>query len=268
MGAGIAQLCAQYGYPTRLFDTSEAALSKAQNQINQVWNRLVEKGKATPEEVALWQSHLSLANSLEAASAELFIEAIVEKLEVKRSVFSQLSTLYSQAIWVSNTSSLSLTAIGTAVSSRGQFAGLHFFNPAPLMKLVEVVSTSETEPALLVRLADFVRSLDHVPVLCQDSPGFIVNRVARPYYTEALKLAEERIAPLEQIDALMEATGFRMGPFRLMDLIGNDINFSVTRSLFNAFHGEARFRPNRLQEEKVLSGNLGQKTGKGFYRYS
>lgn len=269
MGAGIAQVFAQHGFETILFDVNQEQLEKAQAGILSSWKRLVEKGKLTEEAKSAAGKKLTIAADLSDAKADLIIEAVVEGLDVKSDLFSKLSAQNSnETILVSNTSSLSITQIAVGISNPERFAGMHFFNPAPVMKLVEIIGGSHTANSTIETLKELVKSIGKNPVVCKDSPGFIVNRVARHFYVESLKIAEEQVASFENADALLESAGFKMGAFKLMDVIGNDINFAVTNSLFQAFHGDAKFRPSRIQEQKVKANQLGVKTGEGFYRYS
>lgn len=269
MGAGIAQVFAQHGFETILFDVNQEQLEKAQAGILSSWKRLVEKGKLTEEAKSAAGKKLTIAADLSDAKADLIIEAVVERLDVKSDLFSKLSAQNSnETILVSNTSSLSITQIAVGISNPERFAGMHFFNPAPVMKLVEIIGGSHTANSTIETLKELVKSIGKNPVVCKDSPGFIVNRVARHFYVESLKIAEEQVASFENADALLESAGFKMGAFKLMDVIGNDINFAVTNSLFQAFHGDAKFRPSRIQEQKVKANQLGVKTGEGFYRYS
>ncbi len=200
--------------------------------------------------------------------ADLVIEAIVEKAEIKIALFNQLAEInHQETVFATNTSSLSITSIAEKIMHPERVAGMHFFNPAPIMKLVEVVKTRFTQPEIIERLIELSKRMMKTPVICKDSPGFIVNHVARPYYLEALRLVEKGYADVETIDTLMESTGFKMGPFRLMDLIGNDINLSVSSSLFQAFGNIERLKPSSIQEKMVESGSLGRKSGKGYYSY-
>jgi 3-hydroxybutyryl-CoA dehydrogenase len=198
--------------------------------------------------------------------ADIIIEAIVEKPEVKVSLFNQLASINSdKTIFASNTSSLSISSIASAVIHPGRVAGLHFFNPAPIMKLVEVVKGKQTSAEVIEALVQLTRKLGKTPVVCLDSPGFIVNRVARPYYIESLRMVEEGLASFETIDRLLESRGFKMGPFRLMDLIGNDVNYAVSCSVYEQLNKPERLKPSYIQKEKVEKGELGKKTGKGYY---
>ena len=198
----------------------------------------------------------------------MIIEAIVEKPEVKIGLFNQLAEInHGETIFATNTSSLSITRIAEKVLHPHRVAGMHFFNPAPVMKLVEVVTTHYTSKETAQTIADFAKQLGKIPVVCKDSPGFIVNRVARPYYIESMRLIEEGINDFTTIDSLLESTGFKMGPFRLMDLIGNDVNFTVSCSVYDQLGQPERLKPSPVQKEKVGKGELGKKSGKGFYNY-
>jgi 3-hydroxybutyryl-CoA dehydrogenase len=268
MGQGIAQLACAAGYETWLYDLSPEALQQAEKNINAGLERLVSLNKISAEQQAAAQARLHPTATLADLKADFFIEAVVERLEVKQQLLAELQRQnHSHTILTSNTSSLSITAIGAGLARPEQLVGMHFFNPAPVMKLVEITRSGSTLPAVAEAATTLAQAMGKTTVQCADSPGFIVNRVARPYYTEALKLAEEGVADPETIDKLAEASGFKMGPFRLMDMIGNDINFAVTSSLHAAMHGEPRFRPSRLQEQLVAGRTLGRKTGKGFYTY-
>ncbi len=268
MGSGIAETAARSGFQTMLFDPSVNALDKARGQIGKNLHMLTERQKITARESDDIMGRISFSADPGVCIGDIIIEAIIEDVGAKRTLFSALSRINSpETILASNTSSLSLYQISRKLDGPGRFCGIHFFNPAQLMKLVEVVQTSETSPEVINRVIDFTRALGKTPVVCQDSPGFIVNRVARHYYLEALQLVEEGVCDFSQADSLLENAGFRMGPFKLMDLIGNDINFTVTRSLYEAFDQAIRFRPSPIQEEKIKNGELGRKTGKGYYNY-
>ena len=268
MGQGIAQVCAQAGLDTILFDIDAAAAAQAHRATQQTWTTLGRKGKLTPEAQARAEAHLTVTTRFEDLVADVLLEAVVERLDVKHELFRQLAAQNAPtAILASNTSSIPITRIAAGVPGPERVVGLHFFNPAPLMKLVEVIAGAATAPDVVAQMVALAERLGKVPARVRDAPGFIVNRVARPYYTESLRLLEEGVAPLETIDELLEATGFRMGAFRLMDLIGVDTNFAVTSSLFEAFHFEDRFRPSRIQRQKVDAGHWGRKTGRGFYEY-
>lgn len=268
MGSGIAQVAAQSGYRTVLFDLNVAVLEKAKASIFKNLSVLVEKGKISPEEKERIYNSILFTNTINDCVADLIVEAIIEKMETKVDLFSKLAAINNeQAIFASNTSSLSVTEIANHVSPPERVIGMHFFNPAPLMKLVEIVNTAFTRKEVTDTIYNLTKQFGKIPVICKDAPGFIVNRVARHYYLEALKLAELGIADFETMDAVLEATGFKMGPFRLMDLIGNDINFAVTTSLYEACGKPVRFTPSPIQEAKVKAGELGRKTGKGYYNY-
>jgi 3-hydroxybutyryl-CoA dehydrogenase len=267
MGSGIAQVAAQSGFYTILYDVNAAMLEKAAAGITKNLQLLVDKNKIsiTGKEQILGRLRFT-ADSNECL-AEVFIEAIVEKIEAKAALFNQLNEVnHSEVIFASNTSSLSVTAIADKIINPQRVIGMHFFNPAPAMKLVEVVQAGQTSDETVHAILSLTKQMDKTPVLCKDSPGFIVNRVARPYYLEALRLMETGVA-IETIDQLMEASGFKMGPFRLMDLIGNDINYAVSASLYEALGKPDRLRPSVIQKGKVEKGELGRKTGKGYYSY-
>lgn len=268
MGSGIAQVAAMAGYRTLLYDLDAGMVQKGRISIEKSLQTLTEKNKLSSMEQQAILDRLSFSSEIDNCAADLLIEAIVEKPEVKLDLFLRLAEVNSKsAIFASNTSSLSLTALAGKIPHPERFAGLHFFNPAPLMKLVEVVSTPLTDEKTIQALTAVTIQMGKTPVLCRDAPGFIVNHVARPYYLEALRLVEEGLTDIETIDQVMEATGFRMGPFRLMDLIGNDINYAVSCSVYEAMGQPQRLKPSPLQELQVKQGTLGRKTGKGYYRY-
>jgi 3-hydroxybutyryl-CoA dehydrogenase len=268
MGSGIAETAAKAGYRTMLYDPADTALQKASATIERSLAMLVEKEKMTREQKTKALSLLTFTTNISDCRGDLVIEAIVEDLEIKRGLFRRLADAQTEGtILASNTSSLSITDIAAAVPHPERVCGLHFFNPAPVMKLVEVVETPWSGPAVIRAVQAWVKTLGKTAVVCRDSPGFIVNRVARHYYLEALALLGEGVADVETIDRVMENAGFRMGPFRLMDLIGNDINLAVTESLYEACGRPERFRPSPIQQEKVAHGELGRKTGKGYYTY-
>ncbi len=268
MGQGIAQISALAGFKTILFDIDPDALENASKLIERSFNKGIEKGKLSEEDKKAAISKINFIRELNLVKADFVIEAVVEKLEVKQSIFKSLEEVNSEStILASNTSSIPITQIAAGLSRPENFVGMHFFNPAHIMKLVEVISGVATS----TQTADITRSLaiklGKVPVSAADSPGFIVNRVARHFYVESLKILEEGVADVKSIDKLIRASGFKMGPFELMDLIGVDTNFSVTSSMFNAFHQDSKFRPSRIQQQKVAAGHHGRKSGQGFYNY-
>jgi 3-hydroxybutyryl-CoA dehydrogenase len=229
---------------------------------------LVDKQKLAPEAKDATLQRLRFTSQIADCRADVVIEAIIEKPEIKVSLFNELAAINTpETIFASNTSSLSISDIARQIARPERVAGLHFFNPAPLMKLVEVVQAEQTSDAVVAQLVQLTKSLGKVPVVCKDSPGFIVNRVARPYYIEALRIAEEEQVDFETIDRLLEARGFRMGPFKLMDLIGNDVNYAVSCSVYEQLGHPERLKPSHIQKEKVEAGELGKKSGKGYYSY-
>ena len=273
MGAGIAQCCLQAGLQVLLYDIELPLLNKAKTNIEAGLRKAVEKNKLPAEQLESAISHLCLHTELQALSGcDLIIEAVPEDMALKTKLFQQLDACCKPtAIFASNTSSLSITALGGVTHRASQIAGLHFFNPAPLMKLVEIISGLRTSEATVSTLRDFSETLGKTPVIAKDTPGFIVNRVARPFYGEALKMLGEAASSPEMvrtIDTVMrEAGGFKMGPFELMDLIGIDVNFAVTQSVWHAYFQLSRYRPHPIQQRMVSAGLLGRKTGEGFYPY-
>lgn len=267
MGQGIAQVCAAAGHEVLFNDVDPRAIERGIQSIEKNLDQAIAKGKLSPERKQEIISRIKPA-TLQGLSVDLVIEAVVEKLEVKQAIFSELEKINPPStIFASNTSSLSITSIGSRLSHPSRMVGLHFFNPAHLMKLVEVISGKETDQRLIEGLVRFVEALGKTPVVVKDSPGFIVNRVARHYYLESLKMLEQKAADIGTIDALLKSAGFKLGPFELMDLIGNDVNLEVSRLMYNAFDKTPRFKPNPIQEEKVRQGLLGKKTGQGYYHY-
>lgn len=269
MGSGIAQLAAQAGHTVVLVDQSESALERSAAALAKVAARLVEKGKWSTADSERIQSAIDRTTALDSlAACDWVIEAILEDLGVKQSLFQSLETVVaSDAVLATNTSSLSVTAIAGKLQHPERFMGLHFFNPAPLMALVEVVPALQTDSAHVDRAKSMMDDWGKSPVVTKDTPGFIVNRVARPFYGEALRIFEEGLASRETIDAAMRNAGFRMGPFELMDLIGNDVNYAVSCSVFEAFYNDPRYRPSLIQKQHVDAGWLGRKSGKGYYTY-
>lgn len=269
MGRGIALTAAQAGFNTLLFDLQEPTLALARNQIAKELRKGVEKAKLTEAESHAIASRIQYTSDLEQCLAEVFIEAIVEKAAPKIALFNQLAELnHGDCIFASNTSSLSITQMAQAIQHPERVIGLHFFNPAHLMRLVEVVTTPFTSESVRKTAWDLMIAFKKTPVACQDSPGFIVNRVARPFYIETLRMVEEQLVTPEQADRLLTSAGFKMGPFTLMDLIGNDINYAVSCSVYEQLGQPERLRPSPLQQQLVQTGKWGQKSGEGFYRYN
>ena len=268
MGSGIAQLTAQSGFQTILFELNSEVLGKAKTSIGKNLSVLIEKGKIFEEEKNKTIGRIHFTNDIKNCVADIFIEAIIEKAEAKNELFAQLAQINrDDCIFASNTSSLSITKIAQQVKNPGRMVGMHFFNPAPVMKLVEVVNTNYTNEKTTQIVTGLAKQMNKIPVVCKDSPGFIVNRVARPYYIESLRLVEENISDFNTIDSLLEATGFKMGPFRLMDLIGNDVNYAVSCSVYDQLGQPERLKPSIIQEQQVQEKKLGKKTGEGYYKY-
>ncbi|MDR0800997.1 3-hydroxyacyl-CoA dehydrogenase NAD-binding domain-containing protein [Fluviicola sp.] len=271
MGAGIAQVTAQSGHEVVLVDVNQAQLDKAKVALVKILDRLVEKGNLHESGKNDILNRMCFSTRLEDfREADLVIEAIVEKLEAKHAVFKEIEEIVSMdCIIASNTSSLSIASIGAVLKFSSRVIGIHFFNPAPLMPLVEIIPAVQTSEETLSKAKSIIDSWKKLTVVCKDTPGFIVNRVARPFYGEALRIYEEGIADFATIDwALTELGGFRMGPFTLMDYIGNDINYTVTETVFSAFYYDPRFKPSFTQKRHMEAGFLGRKTGRGFYDYS
>lgn len=268
MGAGIAQVTAQAGFQTVLFDLNQQVLDKAQVGLDKGLSGLVAKGKMTEADKTVILSRILFTTDVEQLKADLIIEAIIEKLDIKQQLFQKLASINGDhTILATNTSSIPVTQIAAKIPNPARILGIHFFNPAPIMKLVEIILGVETDPAIAQQCKTLIEQMGKTCVMAADAPGFIVNRVARHYYVEGLKIAEEKVTDIPTIDALMESSGFKMGPFRLMDLIGVDTNFSVTSSIYNLFHQDGKFRPSRIQQQKVDAGHYGRKTGRGFYTY-
>lgn len=269
MGLGITISCALAGYHTKLFDVNKQACERAVSLVEKTLNQLLEKGKIAPDTSAQAKKNISISTDPEQLKADLVVEAIAENLTIKQDIFRQVEMLNtSKTILATNTSSLSVSKIASALTNPTRCAGLHFFNPAHIMKLVEVVAGEQTEPVVLATLKAFAKSIGKVSVDAKDSPGFIVNRVARHFYVESLLAVETGAASFEGIDSLMRASGFKMGPFELMDLIGIDVNYAVTQSVYEGFSKASKFKPSPVQKSKIDKGELGRKSGKGFYAYS
>ncbi|MBL4802127.1 MAG: 3-hydroxyacyl-CoA dehydrogenase [Emcibacter sp.] len=271
MGAGIVQVAATAGHTVYIFDTSPEAIDKGIAQIEKFLARSVSKGRMDDEERISILGRIKPCSKLEdLAPAKLVIEAIIENIEVKRSVFGQLEDILDDdAILASNTSSISITEIAAKLKRPERMVGMHFFNPAPIMKLVEIIHGLVTDKEVADIAFATAEAWGKKVVHAKSTPGFIVNRVARPFYSEALRILQEGGADIPTIDScIREAGGFRMGPFELMDLIGNDINFSVTQSVYNAYFQEPRYRPSLIQQEQVAAGRYGRKSGQGYYDYS
>jgi 3-hydroxybutyryl-CoA dehydrogenase len=269
MGRGIAQAAALAGHRVVIYDLSDELVAAALENIRQSVDEGVRRGKTPPETAARAVKALIPTTDLAAAAVvDLVIEAVPENLDLKRRLFKELDQLSpASTLLASNTSSLSISALAVATNRPDRFVGLHFFNPAHLMKLVEVIRGDLTTAETVSACRSFVDGLGKTPVVCVDSPAFIVNRVARPFYGEAFRLLGEGAADVETIDQLMRSTGFRMGPFELIDLIGLDVNLAVTRSVYEAFFHDPKYRPHPIQQRMVESGRLGRKTGRGFYTY-
>jgi 3-hydroxybutyryl-CoA dehydrogenase len=270
MGSGIAQVAATSGCNVKVYDTNQDALDKSKAALEKVLLRLIEKERIDEVEKNRIQDNISYVNSLKDLSdSNLTIEAIVENLEIKQEVFSELESYVSdETIIASNTSSLSIASIASSLQKPERCVGIHFFNPAPLMALVEVIPAIQTSESVFNKAVSTIKSWNKTVAVAKDTPGFIVNRVARPYYGESLRIYEEGIADFATIDnALKTVGGFRMGPFELMDFIGNDINYTVTKTVFKTFYYDSRFRPSFTQQRLAEAGYLGRKTGKGYYDY-
>ena len=269
MGSGIAQIAAQAGHHVILFDLSAAALERSKDQLSKVAQRLVTKQRWTQEQSDAIQQRIQRTESMEEVKpCALIIEAIIEDFNAKKSLLQRIESMVTaDTIIATNTSSLSVTALAGQLERPEQCIGLHFFNPAPLMALVEGVPALQTDPKIGHSCRKMMEAWGKSPVIAKDTPGFIVNRVARPFYGEALRIAEEGAHDFEFIDEAMRAVGFRMGPFELMDLIGNDINYAVTSTVFEAFYFDSRYRPSLIQKSHVDAGWLGKKVKRGYFAY-
>ncbi len=271
MGSGIAQVFAQAGHPVVLYDINQDALDRSKQNLAKTFEKLVAKEKYTAEKAQEIQDAIEYASSLEAfTSIDLMIEAIIENLEIKKSVFKQVEEIVSEnCILASNTSSLSIASIASACSNPERVIGIHFFNPAPLMALVEIIPAVQTREGLAEEIKALIQTVGKLPVITKDTPGFIVNRVARPFYSESIRILEEGVADAETIDfAMTSLGGFRMGPFELMDFIGHDVNYRVTESVFESFFYDPRFKPSFSQKRLFEAGYYGRKSGRGFYNYA
>jgi len=271
MGSGIAQVAATYGWEVKLFDTRQEALDKSKEDLEKILARLIEKGKMDEVKRSDIQSKIHyVSNMKEFANCDLIIEAIIEDMEIKKRVFQEVDSIVSDdCIIASNTSSLSIASLASSCKNAERFIGIHFFNPVPLMKLVEIIPAVQTSTATRDKAKSIIDSWGKLTVVAKDTPGFIVNKVARPFYSEALRIYEEGIADFATIDwAMKEIGGFRMGPFELMDFIGNDVNYAVTESVFAAFYFDPRYKPAFTQKRLNEAGWLGRKSGRGYYDYT
>ena len=270
MGAGIAQIASQAGHQVILYDLSQSTLDESASKLAKVMARLIEKKRITSEESIEIQGRIVRSTQIDLfEGCDLVVEAVVENLDVKHSVFKQIENIVSSdCIIASNTSSLSITSLAAGCSHPERVLGLHFFNPAPLMPLVEIIPAIQTSVDTPLHLVSLMKDWGKSPVIAKDTPGFIVNRVARPFYGEALRILDEGIADVATIDTVMRKLGFKMGPFQLTDLIGHDVNYAVTESVFKSFYCDPRFMPSITQLKLVEAGWLGRKAGKGFYNYA
>ena len=270
MGRGIAQIAAQAGSQVWLYDTQDGASAKACEALGQTWDKLADKGKLSAEAVAANKARLHQANTLQdLAGCQLVVEAIVEKIEIKKAVFAELEkTVAADCVLVTNTSSLSVTAIAAGMQNPSRFAGYHFFNPVPLMKVVEVIAGLKTDSTTCKRLSNFARQMGHTPVQAQDTPGFIVNHAGRAYSTEALRIVSESIADFATVDRILrDQVGFRLGPFELFDLTALDVSHHVIEAIYRQYYDEPRYRPNVITAQRLAGGVVGKKVGEGFYKY-
>jgi 3-hydroxybutyryl-CoA dehydrogenase len=268
MGSGIAQVAAQSGFTIIQFDVSDDMLQKSKSSIENGLHKLLEKEKINATQKTEILQRIHFTSSINNCVGDIIIEAVVEKKEVKQQLFDKLSLINNhKTVFATNTSSISVSELSRDKNYAERFAGMHFFNPASVMKLVEIIRAEKTDDAIIEILVWLAKQFGKTPVVCNDSPGFIVNRVARHYYLEALQLMEEGISDVKTIDAIMEATGFKMGPFKLMDMIGLDVNYSVSNIVWEALNKPQRLKPSAIQKNKVNVNELGRKTGKGFYEY-
>ena len=268
MGTGIAQTLICNGFKTIVYEVNQNVLAKSKTSLFATIENLFLKGKMSQQQLNFAKEHIVYTSDLKHIIADIIIEAIVENIDAKTNLFSSLMNINSsETVYASNTSSISINKIAKALNSNSHIVGLHFFNPAPLMKLVEVIKSEYTSVTVVNTMLQLCTQLQKTAVICNDAPGFIVNRVARHYYLQAMSLIEEGKANIDDIDALMEASGFKMGPFKLMDLIGLDINYGVSQIVFNDLGKPERLKPSPLQAQKVTDGKLGKKTGEGFYIY-
>ena len=271
MGSGIAQVAATAGCEVKIYDTNLDALSKSKSNLENTLSKLVEKVKIDEHEKSRIENNISYAHTLgELSHSDLVIEAIVENMEIKRKLFSELENYVSpETILASNTSSLSIASIASACQKPERVIGIHFFNPAPIMQLVEVIPAVQTSEEVLQKSVQIISDWKKIVAVAKDTPGFIVNRVARPFYSESLRIYDEGVADFATIDcALKTIGGFRMGPFELMDMIGHDVNYVVTETVFTAFYFDPKFKPSFTQKRLLEAGFLGRKSGRGFYDYS
>jgi len=271
MGAGIAQIAATNGHKVCLYDSFDGAIETAETKLKKILDRLVEKERITQEDNEVILGRINFTKDIKDVSGSgLVIEAIIENLKIKQKAFTEIESLVDEdCIIASNTSSLSIASIASALKKAERVVGIHFFNPAPLMPLVEIIPAIQTSESTLTKAKAIIDSWKKVTVIAKDTPGFIVNRVARPFYGEALRIYEEGVADFATIDwAMREIGGFRMGPFQLMDYIGNDINYTVTETVFTAFYFDSRYKPSFTQKRMMEAGYLGRKSGRGYYDYS
>lgn len=268
MGSGIAQVAAQNGFGVLQFDVNGQMLQKSRSLIENNLQKLVDKEKISTDEKHDILQRIFFSSNIHHCIADIIIEAVIENKEIKQQLFDALALINNdETIFATNTSSISISELSENKNYAGRFAGMHFFNPAQVMKLVEIIRAEKTSGNTIETLTELTAKFGKTAVVCNDAPGFIVNRVARHYYIEAMQLIEEGKADMETIDAVMEATGFKMGPFKLMDLIGLDVNYSVSNIVWEALNKPERLKPSAIQKNKVDANELGKKTGKGFYDY-